>query len=84
MDRTKLIGSSLVGGVILTLSTGLITLRTLPGASHFGFPMAWLIRRVLVSEYFPWRIHWFGFVVDLLVWTAIVMVVLVLYDRFGS
>lgn len=83
MDRSRLVGVSIAGGVLLTLLTGLFPLRTLMGATHYGFPMAWLIRRVLAPEYFPWRVAWLGLVVDLLVWTALVLVVLILYDRFN-
>lgn len=83
MNRTRLVGLSLAGGVVLTLLTGFIPLRTLMGGTHYGFPMAWLIRRVLAPEYFPWRVSWLGLVVDLLIWTAVVLVILLLYDRFS-
>lgn len=84
MDRQRLVGASLAGGVLVTLLTGVVPLRTLIGATHYGFPMAWLIRRVLAPEYFPWRVSWLGLAVDLVVWTALVYVVLLLYDRFGA
>ena len=83
MDRTRLVGLALGGGVVLTLVTGLLPLRTLLGATHYGFPMAWLIRQVLAPEYVPWRVDWLGLLVDLVVWTAFVFVLLVVYDRFS-
>lgn len=83
MDRQRLVGASLAGGILVTLLTGLVPLRTLVGATQYGFPLAWLIRRVLAPEYFPWRVSWLGLVVDLIFWTALVLVLLLLYDRFG-
>jgi hypothetical protein len=83
MNRSSLVGVSVAAGVLFTLLAGLVTLRTLAGGTHYGFPMAWSIRRVLAPEYFPWRVNWVGLVVDLVVWTALVLLVLLLYDRFG-
>lgn len=83
MDQQRLVGVSVAGGVLLTLLAGLVPLRTLAGGTHYGFPMAWLIRRVLAPEYSPLWVNWPGLVVDLLVWTALVLVILLLYDRFG-
>jgi len=81
MDRTGLVGLALGGGIALTILTGLVPLRTLVGATHYGFPMAWLVRRVLAPEHVPWRVSWLGLVVDLLVWTAVVLAVLLVYER---
>jgi len=83
MDRRTTLIVSIGAGVVLTLITGIVRLRTLPGGEHYGFPAAWLVRRVLAPEYFPWRVSWLGLVVDLIVWTALVFVTLVLYDRFS-
>lgn len=83
MDRTRHLGLAVGGGVILTLLTGLFPLRTLMGATHYGFPMPWLIRLVLAPEYFPWRVGWLGLIIDLIVWTTLVFVILFLYDRFS-
>jgi len=84
MDRTRLVGLALAGGVVLTLLTGLVPLRTLLGATHYGVPLPWLVRRVLAPEYFPWRVRWVGLLVDLVVWTAVAFVALGLYDRFRN
>jgi hypothetical protein len=81
MNRSRLVGFAFGGGVVLTLLTGLFPLRTLMGATHYGFPMAWVSRRVLAPEYFPWRVHWLGLVVDLFVWTAVVFAIVFVYTR---
>ncbi|SEP08443.1 hypothetical protein SAMN04487948_11378 [Halogranum amylolyticum] len=81
MDRTKLLGLSLGGGIVITLVTGLVPLRTLMGGTHYGVPIAWLIRRVLAPEYFPWRVNWLGLVVDVAVWTVVVLLLLLAYER---
>jgi len=38
---------SVIGGVAITLLLGFIPSRTLTGATHHGFPLAWRIRLVL-------------------------------------
>lgn len=81
MDRTTLAGLSLGGGIAVTLVTGLVPLRTLAGGIHYGFPMAWLIRRVLAPEYFPWRVNWLGLVADVVVWTIVILALLLVYER---
>lgn len=75
-------GLVLAAGVGITLLTGLIPLRTLLGGTHYGIPVVWLVRRVLAPEYFPWRVNWIGFVVDVVVWTVVVLAALVIYDWF--
>lgn len=82
MDRNRRLALSLAGGVVLTLLTGLVPLRTLMGATHYGLPMAWLVRRVLAPEFFPWRLEPLGLVVDLLVWTVVALAVIVAVERF--
>jgi hypothetical protein len=84
MDRTSLVGLSLPGGLALTPITSTVPLRTLLGSAHHGFPMAWLVRRQLPPGSFPWYVEWLGLGVDLVVWTAVVMVVLVLFERYFS
>lgn len=81
MNEYGLAWRSVVGGVVLTLVTGLVPLRTVLGATHYGFPMAWRIRRALAPEYFPWHVAWLGLVVDLVVWTAVALAILLVYER---
>jgi hypothetical protein len=84
MKRSRLVGLALAGGTVCTLLTGLYPLRTPMGATHYGFPLAWLTRLVVAPEYFPWRVNWPELVVDLLVWTVAVLALLVVYDRFSD
>ena len=81
---TKTVIYSVIGGVVVTLLTGLIsnTPAMLVGAMHYGYPLAWLMRLVLAPEYFPWRVNVPNLVVDLVIWIIIVgMVVTVLTRR---
>lgn len=54
------------------------------GGTHYGFPMAWLVHRVLAPEFFPWRVNWLGLVVDVFVWTVVSLATIVLYSRVRS
>jgi hypothetical protein len=81
---TKTVIYSVIGGVVVTLLTGLIsnTPAMLVGAMHYGYPLAWLMRLVLAPEYFPWRVIVPKLVVDLVIWIIIVgMAVTVLTRR---
>ena len=69
---------------MLTLLTGLYPLRTPMGATHYGFPLAWLTRLVIAPEYFPWRVNWPELVVDLVVWSGVTLALLVVYDRLAD
>ena len=82
---TKTVIYSVIGGVVVTLLTGLIsnTPAMLVGAMHYGYPLAWLMRLVLAPEYFPWRVNVPNLVVDLVIWIIIVgMAVTVLTRRW--
>jgi hypothetical protein len=81
---TKTVIYSVIGGVVVTLLTGLIsnTPAMLVGAMHYGYPLAWLVRLVLAPEYFPWRVNVPNLIVDLVIWIIIVgMAVTVLTRR---
>ena len=81
---TKTVIYSVIGGLVVTLLTGLIsnTSAMLVGAMHYGYPLAWLVRLVLAPEYFPWRVNVPNLVVDMVIWIIIVgMAVTVLTRR---
>jgi hypothetical protein len=59
---------SLLGGVGITLITGLIPRRVLVGGTHYGWPMVWLIRQVLAPQYNPWKVLPLWLVVDVVLW----------------
>ena len=83
MNAMKLVILSLIGGVIITLLTGLLSNMptTLLGAVHYGYPVAWLFRLILAPEYFPWRADPVGLVVDLIFWALVVGVTLLAWTR---
>jgi hypothetical protein len=67
----------IIGGVITTLLTGFIpnTPARLVGATHFGYPFAWLIRMVVAPRYFPWKVNPLNLVVDIIAWAIIIGVI---------
>ena len=79
----KILISAIIGGVIATLLTGFIS-NTPPmwvGATHYGYPFAWLTRLVLAPEHFPWRVDVLHLTADMIVWAVIVGIVLFLLTR---
>jgi hypothetical protein len=78
----KMLVFSIIGGVVITLLTGLISnTPMLLGATHYGYPFAWLIRLILAPEYFPWRINTVNFVVDIIIWAFIVGIILLIVKK---
>ena len=68
---------SIIGGIIVTLVTGLIlnTPPMLVGASHFGYPFPWLIKLIIHPKYFPWRVNILYLVVDIIIWSVIIGII---------
>ena len=79
----KVVILSLIGGVVITLLTGLLsnTPAMLVGAVHYGYPVPWLFRLVLAPEYFPWRVDMAALVADIIVWTIVVGVALFVWTK---
>ena len=80
MNRTTLLVLSLLAGVGLTLLTGLFVQRSPLGATHFGYPLAWVVRMVVPPETNPWRIRWLGLGIDVLFWTVVVRIAVEVAD----
>ena len=81
--NTRVVILSVIGGVILTLLTGLIS-NTPPmfvGATHYGYPLAWLVRLVLAPEYFPWQVNVLNLIVDIVIWIIIVGIIATVLTR---
>jgi hypothetical protein len=74
---------SIVGGVIITLVTGLFsnTPGMLVGAEWYGFPLAWLIRMIVAPEYNPWKVEYVNFIADVVVWSVILFVIIFIVDK---
>ena len=79
----KIVIFSMIGGVIATLLTGLIS-NTPPmfvGATHYGYPLAWLVQLVLAPEYFPWQVNVLNLIVDIVIWIIIVGIIATVLTR---
>ena len=74
MNR-KILFSAIIGGVVITLLTGLFPQKMLMGATHYGYPFAWLIRLVLAPQYFPWRVNGLNLVGDIIIWAIIIGII---------
>jgi len=74
---------SILGGVVITLLTGLIsnTPPMLVGAVHYGYPVPWLFRLVIAPQYNPWRLDLLNFFADIIAWFVIVAIVVLLVER---
>jgi hypothetical protein len=74
----KILLFAVVGGVLITLLTGLInhTPEMLVGAVYYGYPFAWLEMMVVAPQYFPWVVRPVRLVLDIVVWAVVVGVVL--------
>lgn len=83
MIKLKKVLIAVVGGVAITLVTGLMsnTPAMLVGGTWYGYPLVWLIRMVVAPEYFPWKVEIVGLVADIVVWTMIVLIILLVTMR---
>jgi hypothetical protein len=83
MNAKRIVILSVVGGVLITLLTGLIssTPSMLVGAVWYGYPLAWLFRLILAPEYFPWRVDITALLVDIVAWSVVVAVVLFIVKK---
>lgn len=81
--NSRVITLAVVLGVIITLGTGLLpnTPAFLVGAEHFGYPFAWLIRMVVAPEYFPWNVDFANLILDIILWTMVIALILLLSKR---
>jgi hypothetical protein len=83
-DPYRSILLSVIGGVVITLLTLFIPIRSLAGATHYGLPLAWRIRLVLHPKYNPWRINIPYLIDDIVIWSLIVGVVIFFIRRRWS
>jgi hypothetical protein len=69
---------AIVGGVLLTLLTGVFsnTPEMMVGATHYGYPLPWLVRMIVAPEYFPWVVDYVNLLADVITWSIIVGIVL--------
>jgi len=68
-------------GIVISLLTGFVSVRTLIGGTHYGFPLAWRIEVVLPHERNPWRFNILYLITDVIFWSIVVGVVPVLIRR---
>lgn len=74
---------SIVGGVVITLLTGLVvtTPPMLVGAQWYGYPLPWLYKLVIAPEYFPWKADLANLVADIIFWSVIVGIVVFIVQK---
>ncbi|MBS7623062.1 hypothetical protein KEJ39_05230 [Candidatus Bathyarchaeota archaeon] len=73
----KILIISVVGGILVTLLTGLVevTPPRLLGAQWYGYPLPWLYRLVVAPEYFPWKADPSNLITNIIFWAVIVGIV---------
>ena len=86
LNAMKIVILSLIGGVVTTLLTGLLSNMPTPllGAEHYGYPLPWLFRLILAPEYFPWRVDAMPLIVDVVIWTVVIGVVLFVLTKIKT
>lgn len=67
----------LIIGIILALATGGVntTPGGLVGAVWYGAPTPWLFYLVIGPQYNPWMTNWAGLIIDIVIWTGIMMAI---------
>ncbi len=83
MKPPKLLALAAIGGVVITLLTGLVenTPEMLVGAVWYGYPLAWLVRMVVAPEYNPWVLRPLRLIADIVFWAIIVAIILFAYTK---
>jgi len=83
LNAMKIVILSLIGGVAITVLTGLLSNMPTPllGAEHCGYPLPWLFRLILAPGYSPWRVDVVALVVDLVAWTTVIGIVLFAWTK---
>ncbi|MGD0177416.1 MAG: hypothetical protein ABSC50_11390 [Candidatus Bathyarchaeia archaeon] len=83
MKPLKLLVLAAIGGIVITLLTGLLenTPEMLVGAVWYGYPLAWLVRMVVAPQYFPWVVRPLSLIADIVFWAVIVAIVLFAYTK---
>ena len=78
MKTSRVLALALVLGVLATGLTGLIntTPEGLLGATHYGYPLAWLYQIVYIGM--PIEVDWAMLLLDIAIWSVIIAIVLML------
>lgn len=80
---TKILIFAVIGGIVITLATGLIsnTPAMLVGAVFYGYPLPWLVMLVIAPQYFPWHVRPVRLIIDIVVWAIVVWVILFVVSK---
>ncbi|MGA8904064.1 MAG: hypothetical protein WB661_03555 [Candidatus Bathyarchaeia archaeon] len=83
MKPLKLLVLAAIGGIVITLLTGLLenTPEMLVGAVWYGYPLAWLVRMVVAPQYFPWVVRPLRLIADIVFWAVIVAIILFAFTK---
>jgi hypothetical protein len=74
---------AVAGGIVITLATGVInaTPNGLLGSAWYGLPFSWMRRLVISPMYNPWKANLVGLLGDIIVWTIVVAIVMMIVNR---
>lgn len=82
MSNKRLAVESAIGGIAITLLSFLYdSTPHIVGAVWHGFPLTWMRYLLVGPQYNPWAVDYFGLVVDVVAWSAVVAAVLILLRR---
>lgn len=84
MKSLKVLALAVVGGIAVTLVTGLLenTPEMLVGAVWYGYPLGWLIRIVVPG--FPYVVRPLRLLLDIFFWTVLVGIILFAYTKIRN
>ena len=81
INRTILL-SSIIGGVIITLLTGLVSNVLWVGVVGYGYPFAWYLRLVLPPEHVSfWHVSASNLIADITIWAVIIGIALLIFNK---
>ena len=83
MGGIRMFLGSVAGGIAVTLVSCLAptTPIGLVGASWYGLPATWLVRRVLAPQYNPWYVQYVGLGMDIFFWFLVIGIIWLIVDH---
>ena len=82
MIKRTILLSSIIGGVIITLLTGLVSNTVWVGAVGYGYPLPWYIRHVVAPEHVSfWHVSVSNLTADIIIWAVIIGIALLILNK---
>jgi hypothetical protein len=83
MSLSKKIAYSIIGGILITLSTSILPNNTMIGASNSGYPFPWFSQPLYPIGSLP-NIIWPAILLDIGVWSLVAFMIIYAYQFLKS